>query len=81
REAKEILGGYFREFTFPQWTTTGWTNCECSATHLERGRVFDPFVGSGTTIQVANEMGCHSYGVDLNISNINQNENLAAYIQ
>jgi hypothetical protein len=25
RDAKEILAGYFREFTFPIWKTAGWT--------------------------------------------------------
>jgi DNA modification methylase len=31
------------------------------------GVVFDPFVGSGTTVRVANRLGRHGIGADLNI--------------
>ncbi len=30
------------------------------------GRVLDPFVGSGTTLVVAQQLGCHGIGIDLN---------------
>src|SRR5262249_11692994 len=30
-EAKAALGGYFREFTFAQRQTVGWTVCDCGA--------------------------------------------------
>lgn len=78
-EAKEILGGYFREFTFPQWTTVGWTSCECDEPEWERGTVFDPFAGSGTTIQVANSLGYNGFGTDLDTSNFQQDQTLSTY--
>lgn len=34
------------------------------------GVVLDPFVGSGTTLQVATELGCNSIGIDLNEKNV-----------
>jgi hypothetical protein len=67
-EAKEVLGGYFREFTFPQPVTDGWSGCDCEA-ELRPGLVFDPFAGSGTTINVAYELGYHGFGTDLDKSN------------
>jgi len=79
KEAKEILGGYFREFTFPQWTTIGWTGCECDDPEWERGTVFDPFAGSGTTIQVANSLGYNGYGTDIDTSNFKQDQALSTY--
>jgi DNA modification methylase len=63
-EAKEVLGGYFREFTFPKKETAGWTECDWSADY-EPGVVLDPFMGLGTVLQVAARMGFSSMGVDL----------------
>ena len=31
REAKAVLGGYFREFTFAKRKMAGWEKCECGA--------------------------------------------------
>ena len=62
-EAKEVLGGYFREFTFAKRETVGWTCCDHNA--LTRGVVLDPFVGTGTTLSVALEMNRDSVGSDL----------------
>lgn len=62
-EAKDVLGGYFREFTFAKRVTTGWTDCGHGAP--ARGVVLDPFVGTGTTLRVANELGRDAVGVDL----------------
>jgi DNA modification methylase len=64
-QAKEVLGGYFREFTFPNKETDGWSGCNCGA-ETKPGVVFDPFMGSGTTLEVAARMGYSSVGVDLN---------------
>lgn len=73
REAKEVLGGYFREFTFPIKTTSGWTVCECDDSTMKPGMVLDPFAGSGTTIEVAEQMGFSAVGVDIDPSeNLNQ---------
>ena len=44
-EAKQVLGGYFREFTFGKRKTTGFTECGHGA--LGPGVVLDPFVGTG----------------------------------
>jgi hypothetical protein len=62
-EAKKVLGGYFREFTFAKRVTTGWT--DCGHDHPSRGVVLDPFMGTGTTLRVANELGRDAIGVDL----------------
>lgn len=63
-EAKEVLGGYFREFTFARRVTVGWTSCNHSSA-LEPGVVLDPFVGTGTTLEVAQAMGRSGIGIDL----------------
>jgi DNA modification methylase len=62
-EAKKALGGYFREFTFAKKTTVGWTDCGHESP--SRGVVLDPFMGTGTTLKTAVEMGYDAIGVDL----------------
>lgn len=62
-EAKEVLGGYFREFTFAKKVTTGWTDCGHGTP--SRGVVLDPFVGTGTTLKTAVALGRDAVGVDL----------------
>ncbi|WP_079035473.1 DNA-methyltransferase [Streptomyces albus] len=62
-EAKAALGGYFREFTFAKKVTTGWTDCGHGTP--ARGMVLDPFMGTGTTLKTAQEMGRDAVGVDL----------------
>jgi len=66
REAKEILGGYFREFTFAKKRTTDWKGCSCAA-GTKPGLVFDPFIGTGTTLRVAFKLGLSALGSDLRI--------------
>jgi DNA modification methylase len=63
-EAKRVLGGYFREFTFALRETVGWTDCECGAPFV-RGVVLDPFMGTGTTLATAMRLGRDAVGVDL----------------
>lgn len=62
-EAKKALGGYFREFTFARKATIGWTDCGHHS--YRRGRVLDPFVGTGTTLRAARDAGLDGIGVDL----------------
>ena len=66
-EAKEVLGGYFREFTFAPKQQIGWITCQCNAPTVP-GTVLDPFMGSGTTMQVAQELGRNAIGIDLIVS-------------
>lgn len=63
-EAKRVLGGYFREFTFPLRETEGWTTCECDAPKRP-GVVLDTFAGTGTTLWTAEALGRRAIGVDL----------------
>jgi len=66
-QAKKVLGGYFREFTFAKRKTIGWTSCACESEHTVPGTVLDPFMGTGTTLKVAIRMGRSAIGVDLQI--------------
>jgi hypothetical protein len=70
-EAKAILGGYFREFTFAKRQSCGWTDCGCSV-HFVPGVVLDPFMGTGTTLDVAERMGRSSIGIDLDVSQVRE---------
>lgn len=63
-EAKKALGGYFREFTFGPKRLSGWKACGCNAPTAP-GTVLDPFMGSGTTLGVADQLGRLAIGVDL----------------
>ena len=63
-EAKAALGGYFREFTFAPKRHVGWTRCSCGAP-TRPGTTLDPFMGSGTTLHVAQALGRNAVGVDL----------------
>lgn len=66
-QAKEVLGGYFREFTFAKRKTVGWSSCDCGCEETIPGVVVDPFMGTGTTLEVALRMRRSAIGVDLQI--------------
>ena len=63
-EAKDVLGGYFREFTFAKRETVGWT-LEDSEGPFRPGIVLDPFMGTGTTLRAAAAVGRSAIGIDL----------------
>lgn len=65
-EAKAILGGYFREFTFGKLATLGWTTCACGTPTIP-GVVLDPFAGTGTSLRVSTRLSRSAIGVDLAI--------------
>lgn len=65
-EAKAVLGGYFREFTFAKKRTVGWLGCNCGG-EIQPGLVYDPFAGTNTTLRVATKLGLSSIGSDLKI--------------
>jgi hypothetical protein len=70
-EAKAILGGYFREFTFAKRRSCDWTDCRCGAPFMP-GVVLDPFMGTGTTLDVAKAMGRSAIGVDLDLAQVEE---------
>lgn len=59
-EAKEALGGYYREFTATGEVPVGWSQgCDCDdvdPTTAPAGTVLDPFGGAGTTGKVAKHL-------------------------
>lgn len=63
-EAKEALGGYFREFTFAPKKHLSWQTCECEG-GVRPGWILDPFAGSNTSLIAAKELGFQAIGVDL----------------
>lgn len=63
-EAKSVLGGYFREFTFAKRVPVGWTDCGCDGP-FRPGVVLDPFMGTGSTLRAASAAGRSAVGVDL----------------
>jgi len=65
QKAKEVLGGYFREFTFGKIEERGWRACPCGEEAWTPGFVLDPFAGSGTTLRAAASLGRRSAGLDL----------------
>jgi DNA modification methylase len=67
-EAKEVLGGYFREFVAsPERDPTGWEQtCGCETDRVDPGIILDPFAGAGTTCLVAKRLGRRFVGIDLN---------------
>jgi DNA modification methylase len=68
-EAKSVLGGYFREFTFAKRRSVGWTFCSCDDLFIP-GVVLDPFMGTGKTLDVAARMGRSAIGIDLDVSQV-----------
>lgn len=64
KEAKKILSGYFREFTFGPKKRTDWIACKCHAPTLP-STILDPYMGSGTSVRAAYQLGRIAIGSDL----------------
>ena len=54
-------GGFYDGYEQPE--TVGWTICGHG--EWRTGRVLDPFMGTGTTAEVARNLGLHAVGIDL----------------
>jgi hypothetical protein len=53
-----------------QHKTVGWEpTCDCNCPDTIPGLVLDPFLGSGTTALVANQLGHDAIGIELNPAN------------
>ena len=66
-EAKDVLGGYAREFIGREAESTEWVqSCDCDTDATEPGIALDPFAGAGTTLLKAKALGRRFVGVELN---------------
>jgi len=78
RNSKRIFGKYNsidkklagrmdigRSYVAKKRVTKGWTTCECMNPDWQPGIVLDPFMGSGTTGEVALKLGRSFIGVDI----------------
>ena len=66
-KAKDVLGGYAREFLGENRTDTEWQpTCGCDTDATEPGIALDPFAGAGTTLLKAKALGRRFVGVELN---------------
>ena len=70
---REINGQPDQRKAGSQTKTTGYQpTCDCNA-GTSSGIVFDPFVGSGTTVATAIKLGRKGIGIDLNIKYLTEN--------
>jgi len=61
------------EFVAHEHITTGFQpTCTCNA-GTTKGIVFDPFVGSGTTVATAIQLGRKGIGIDLSFKYLHEN--------
>lgn len=56
------------------YVTVGWAQgCDCPPSNPVPCHVLDPFVGSGTVVQVAKRLGRRGYGADLSLTYLREN--------
>jgi DNA modification methylase len=67
KRAKDVLGGYAREFIGRETESTEWVKgCDCDTDATEPGIVLDPFAGAGTTLLKAKDLARRFVGIELN---------------
>jgi tRNA G10 N-methylase Trm11 len=55
-------------------TTLGWqAGCTCGIDETVPCKIYDPFIGSGTTIVAARRLGLDGYGTDLSLQYLKEN--------
>jgi DNA modification methylase len=65
-KAKDVLGGYAREFLGEVRGETEWEQaCDCDTDETQPGVALDPFAGAGTTCLVAKRLGRRFIGIDI----------------
>jgi len=69
QEAKDVLGGYVREFTQTTTASRDSTWTDCGHDNWRTGVVLDPFGGSGTTGVAAQAVGRDCIMIDLDERN------------
>lgn len=81
-EAKEVLGGYFREFLTGTLESIGWRKtCSCETNETFPATVLDPFGGAATTGLVALKHKRNFIGIELSGDYIQIAEKRTAEVQ
>lgn len=69
----KVPGGNTRGMPVPKTQTFGYqSTCDCGCADSIAGIVLDPFVGSGTTLEVARECGVRAIGLDISHTYLNE---------